>query len=341
MPSDESAATPTAVVLGQLSRPTDAFRSALAATAEQLRGQLADAEHEAKAAAAGGDEGSDLGVFAAGRIDADRFAAVAARESVSLEPVVLERIRRAWETLKALLERGDGLFQVEVASGESLVHAVIRALSDIGRAFGASRVAELSRRGVYKEADHASWLERFGFDAWNARERSLAPPLIVHVDGVDVHAEGLAPFLDGGQKIVLVVKDGPTPPAPLVRLITPGVFVAQVRDGAGLERFGAWDGPGVAAIVSEPAAAFVHDPDAGPNAWDRLTLDFLPETWPTDSLGRLSAFQQSEPLRQLRTLVIRPVAAETAGAEVAEGPADPVDKLAAWLMDQADLSGLE
>ena len=92
--------------------------------------------------------------------------------------------------------------------------------------------------------------------------------------------------------------------------------------------------------MPEPAAAFAHDPDAGPSVWDRIQIDFTPETWPTDALGRLSAFQQSEPLRQLRALVTRPVTTE-AGGEVAEGPADPVDKLAAWLMDQADLSGLD
>jgi len=84
MPSDEA-------IFKALWRPFDAFRSAVAVTIEQVRGQVADAE---------ADDGSDeatteaeLGVFAAGRIDMDRFAAVAAREKVDLAPGETKTVR--------------------------------------------------------------------------------------------------------------------------------------------------------------------------------------------------------------------------------------------------------
>ncbi len=86
----------------------------------------------------------------------------------------------------------------------------------------------------------------------------------------------------------------------------------------------------------------------------------IPEKEPKRTLGQISAFQQAEELRSLRALgtsaaeaggAARAVSAGTgaligsagpASSEKAvEPPTEPVDKLAAWLLQQADLSSLE
>ena len=87
----------------------------------------------------------------------------------------------------------------------------------------------------------------------------------------------------------------------------------------------------------------------------RLEVDFLPEGEPQRDLGSVTAFQQREELRLLRALAAATAAPEATAqvAEAAHGPATPaqqpaapegpasdVDLLAAWLIQQADLSDL-
>ncbi len=93
----------------------------------------------------------------------------------------------------------------------------------------------------------------------------LCPPLVIEVEGQDLRPASLAELLEGGQKIVLVV-NGPAAPAPLVRLITPGVTVIQTDDPAELSALGAVDGPGIAALMPEGAAKFMHIPGDGTGA---------------------------------------------------------------------------
>ncbi len=67
----------------------------------------------------------------------------------------------------------------------------------------------------------------------------------------------------------------------------------------------------------------------------------MPNKEPKQSLGGLSGFQQAQEVRQLVALAKQPAAAPSPAGEAAEGAAplsDPVDKLAAWLLTQADLS---
>jgi hypothetical protein len=328
MPSDDR-------LFELLAKPIQAFHSAVAATVEHLRGRIADAEAQVSKSA----RGPELGAFAAGRIDFDRFAAVATRESVEVAPDALDRIRRANDTLKDLLEQGRDPLRVTVDPGGHVVASVEAGLASIGRAFGAARAVEMTRTGAWSD-EHAKMTEVFSFDRWNPAERAIAPPLFVTVDGADLaEVDGLAGFLDGGVKIVLLVQ-GDAPPAPLARLITPGVFVVQTDDPEkGLERFGAWAGPGILAVLPKGCAEFVHDPEGGAAVGDRLTVLSLPEEGPGKTLGRLSVFQQTEPLRQLEALKAQPAATplDVSG----DGRADPVDKLAAWLLSEADLTGIE
>ena len=330
MPSDER-------IFEALQRPLDAFHSALAATIESLRANL---EEETDAAEGAPTIGADLGAFAAGRIDASRFEALAQRDVVAVEPATKDRVRQAFEVLKQLAARKNGLFRVNVESGASLVLTVQGALAEIGRAYGAARVVDLSRTGRYHDEEHAAWLQAYPFARWNAAERSIAPPLVVHVDAEDLRAEGLADVLDGAAKVVLVVR-GDAPPAPLARLVTPGVFVQQARSESELDKFGAWQGCGVAAVLEHgDVATFLHDPDAGATPAECLTIDALPKERPTRALGGWSAWQLEEGLKHLESLSSA-AGIPLVGGDADEVPSDPVDKLAAWLLTQADLEGLE
>jgi hypothetical protein len=165
---------------------------------------------------------------------------------------------------------------------------------------------------------------------------------VVEIDGADLRAGELAEFLDGNMKIVLVVR-GESSPAPLARLVTPSTFVLQTSDETGFERFAAFEGPAVAALVPESAARFMHDPAAGQGAGDRLDVIHLPEEMPKKTLGGMSVRQQIDELEQLKVLAScsgEPVATTDGAEPVAERMVSdhPVDQLAAWLLSQADLS---
>jgi hypothetical protein len=328
------------MALRALTGPTNAFQSALSATVEQVKGILATQQSPNGAQQA--QQTAALGVFASGRIDSERFSALF-NQTQTLDSTTVETIGRALEALSELASRKQDLFVVSVEPGGSLRQAVCGALKEVGRAFGAARVAELSKSGGYRHAEHAKYLGSFPFSRWNKTERRIAPPLVVEVDGRDLYGDGLTEFLDGAQKFVLVVR-GETPPAPLVHHITPSTFVLQTADEASLARFAAWDGPGVAAIVPESAARFTHDPSAGPELLRRISVEHMPEDGPSKALGGLSVDQQRESLRQLAALAAQPAAPAPSGDGQAAAPAapsapvDPVDKLAAWLLSQADLS---
>jgi hypothetical protein len=93
--------------------------------------------------------------------------------------------------------------------------------------------------------------------------------------------------------------------------------------------------------MPKSAAQFVHDPAAGSSPEARLELVSLPEGNPKTAVGGMSVRQQLDELEQLTTLAGRP-SADGEGGEAAAPKAGPVatkvDKLAAWLLSQADLS---
>ncbi len=340
MPSDERLAR-----VHEVLRPRrDAFRAALAATAEQIRAFLR-AQRATPSNGRGARLASELGAFGADRIDVTRLASVF-QAGATLDPATNTAVERAAATLTALAAEGGLPVDVDVPSGGDLRQVTGEALASIGRAFGAVRAFELARAGGRRLEDVALEADGLPYARWSRGERRLAPPLVVTVDGADLRAECLAEFLDGTQQIVLVVR-GACAPAPLVRLITPGTFVLQASDAAGLDRLAAWEGPAIAALVPDTAARFTHDPMGGADAWDRLTVAFLPERAPRLAVGGASASQQGEELRLLRVLAARPTAlpaaADGAGAvgAAATVPADdPAGRLAAWLLAQADLSEL-
>jgi len=333
MPSDKGLDP----ILKSLAGPIGAFRSALALTLGQVRGFL-----DSQRSAAGRDgppEKAFLGDFAAGRIDFERFGSLLSRAS-TVDALSLARIEEACEVLREAEAQRAPMSEVHVEPGGDLRDAVARALANLGRIFGAARVYELARSGRYREADHGSFLASFPFQRWSRAERLVAPPLVVRVNGQGLRAEPLAEFLDGALKIVLDVA-GEAPLCPLVRLITPGTFVLQTKDGSGLDRFAAWSGPGIAALVSEGAALFVHDPAQGPDPWGRVRVDFLPEPGRLPHGGR-SVRQEAEELQQLKAMATRPpepprIPVAAAPATVTGAAAAPADRLAAWLLAQADL----
>lgn len=338
MPSEERDAL-VRRALDALGGPRERFHSSLVATRDQVRGLLgARAASPSERAAR---EGAELGAFAAGRIDVERFAAFSGRRE-PLDAGSTDGLVLAARTLESLLERGDELYRARVEPDGDLRDTVEAALAEAGRAFGAARAAELARGGRYVADDHEAWLEHFPPSSWSRRERSVAPPLVVEVEGRDLHAAGLAGFLDGGQKIVLLVS-GKAPPAPLVRLITPGVWVMQTPDAESLAGIGEIEGPAVAAVFDSKTSRFVHHPSANGRA-PRLAVEHVPEEDPRSSLGHLSVFQQVEDLRQLRALArcasVGYVGSETPAETGAAADESAADRLAAWILRQADLSGL-
>ena len=325
MPSDAR----YAAALAALARPIAEFRAlvhdALAQVDAFLALSGADAIARAERAA------RELGVFAVGRIEPARFA--------ELFPAVppagaeaREALDRAAQTLGALAARGEGAFQLDLPKGGKLGPAIDLALSEFGRAFGAVMVVEAVRGGHYDPATHAPLLDLIGFHAWGKEARRFAPPLLVTLDGADLHPGTLTDYADGRQKIVLVVR-GPAAPAPLARCITPGTLVLQTVDGSGLDRVAAFDGPAIAAVLPEGSAVFLHDPVAGRDGWQRLTLRTLGEA-PKRPVGGTSVWQMTEDRTLLEELARTPFAIPAPGGAPAPalGADEAVDRLAAWLL---------
>ena len=328
MPSDAR----TTAALAALAPSRERYRSALAATLEEVRVWLD--QHQTAATDRTAQLAAELGLVGARHLDAKRLAAVLGGEA-SVEPASHGVVARALEVLSALAARGDDAFVLDLPGGEPLYQAVTARLAELGRAMGAARVVDLARSGRYRPVVHDGWLEAFPFGLWSQAERELAPPLVIELDGAELRASALAEFLDGGVKIVLVAR-GETSPAPLVRLVSPHTFVAQDVNGAALSRLAAWSGPGVAGLLGATAARFVHDPSVNGGLAARLAIAEIPALDPKRRAGPFSVAQQRDELDQLKALVT--AAAATPVVPVAPA-ADPVDKLAAWLLQQADLAG--
>lgn len=332
MPSDPR----TERALAALAQPIAEFRALVQGALTQADAFIAaqDATPDEIAAAAR----TELGEFAARRIDAAAFAALFPKAR-PVDPAAFAAMRRAAEVLRSVRFLGDDMFVLDVPSGARLGVAVNDAIAGAGRAFGAVMLAEIVRGGRFDAAKHGRLLEPVEFLAWSKTERRIAPPLVIEVDGSDLHAGSLADFADGREKLVLVVR-GACGPAPLARCITPGTLVLQTVDGSGLERVASFDGPAIAALVPAGAAEFLHDPAGGRESWQRLSVAQLPEP-PKRAIGGLSAFQMGEDLRMLADLARTPFSVPVAsGAAVAAvGASDAVEKIASWLMGEAGLGG--
>ena len=341
MPSDKTTDERASRALEVLGKTRENFQSALVATSEELRGLLDEGSSTAEARAE--RTAAELGAFAVGHIDIERFASFQATgEPVAVS--VASRFEAASRTLRSLLERSADLYCVRVEPGADLRDAVSGGLGRAGRAFGAARTVELARAGKYDEAAHGSWLDSFPPALWSRRERDLAPPIVVEVDGADLRPGGLTEFLDGAQKIVLVVR-GAAPPAALARLITPGLLVIQAEDPADLAVMAETDGPAIAALVTGDACRFVHLPTAD-GTRGRLAVHHMPANEPKRALGSISAFQQTEAMRHLAALAAgsgsgttQVVAPSGDGATAPLPSASAADTLAAWILRQADMPG--
>jgi hypothetical protein len=332
MPSDER----VTVALAALARPAAEFRALLQSALAQ--GESFVVEQNAGDGARAARAGAELGLFAAGRMDGGRFAALLPRAKAASAPA-LEALDRAMAALRELIARGDALFVADVPPAGNLGATIGAALGQAGRALNAVMLIEAVRAGLYDSSVHARLLAASAFLDWNKAERRVAPPLIVTVDGASLHAGALADYADGRLKLVLVVR-GACPPAALARCITPGTFVLQTMNGAGLERLAAFDGPAVAALVPDGAAQFVHDPIVGREPWQRITI-LADAAAPKRAIGGMSVYQMSEDLRVLHDLARTPFAVPVAGgaAAPAMGSPDAVDKIASWLLGQSGLPG--
>ena len=322
--------------LDLLAEPIGRFQAAVVATLEELRGTLA----VTRSGAQGRVERlkAQFGAFAEGRVDVGRLAAVLDGDR-GLGPDAEERLDAAYDALRAVATHGRDMFVVDVPPGTPVATAVSAQLAAIGRVFGATRVAAAARgqKAVLNISDERA-LGRFPFAEWNPAERRLAPPLIVTVSGRDLNVASLAPLLDGAVKILLIV-EGPCAPAPLVRLITPNVYVQQAHaivDFAGLARY---PGAGLGALMSPAGGCFIHDPAAGAELWRRLTVSPGRPSH-LSRLGGLTALQQTEEVLQLEALAARPASTAVEEPRVGALREDPAGRLATWLLHQAQLTGV-
>lgn len=325
---------PAALALDALRGRVESFRSATAVAQEEIRTFTAQSRGVNEFNA---DEAlMELGPFATGRIDPERFGALLGNVEV-LTPETLEILGQAGTVLEEFAV-GEDVHHVVLEPGGDLRDAVKEALKEVGRVFGAARAVELARSGRFDPDKHMSLLGSLPFRKWNRAERQMAPPLVVELGSEDLFPIGLGEFLDGAVKIVLVVK-GHTTPAPLARLITPGTFVVQTSDPADLEALASSRHPGVGLLFDEERdeqARFVHDPDAGDVPWKRFQVTNMPEQAKDVGRGRRAPAWLEE-LTHLQTLAKAPLAmvgvtAEDGSAE--EEEAKPVDQLAAWLLSQ-------
>jgi hypothetical protein len=335
MQSDDRSAR----ALSALARPREMFRSAVIDAIEELTVYLA--QQRAPAESRAEHESVRLGVFAAGHIDVERFSQlVSAGES--LDPVRLDALEHALRILRGFAAQGDDLHRVTVRRGADLRDSLRDALATRGRAFNTAHHIEIlrtGRTGARAELEYGT----LDFRHWTRMERTVAPPLVAAVSGADVQAAGLAEYMDGGQKIVLIV-DGPMAPAPLARLVAPAAFVMQTHDVSAIERLAAFDGPGIAAVVPDSplVALFTHDPTGGPVLSQRLSIERLPEA-PRRGVAGGSVRQQVEELAWLAELarLAVPPAAATDAATDGQKPVPavtPADQLAAWLLSRTDLA---
>lgn len=319
----------TAAVLDMVEPAIRIFRSAIADAANRVEASLeaaSVAQPDEIAAAA-------LGSFAQGRIDIARYTALAEGERHVHDDEELAVLRRGVELLRdhATLPRDQ--FVVDVPTGGRLSGAAGIQFAELGRAFGAILVAELVRNGRYDADEHAPILHGLPRYRWHRSERAASPPLVVTIDGADLWAGEMAQYLDGNQKVVFLVR-APAPPAPLVRLITPGTVVMQTSRIDELAAVLRSDGAVVAALMPEGAAEFLHLPDPSRPLHERLRVTLTPRS-PRKTLPSWSGWQQEQELQHLLSLATRPAPAPAA-TNGSTAAADPAGRLAAWLLAHAD-----
>ena len=324
MPSDATALEALPVVSGAIA----AYQSRVAVVADRIAQFLA-ANHEA---GRGSLEADQLGDFAAGRIDMSRFGALW-EERKALDQSERTVLAHAHDLLRDIATRPADYFITDLPPGARLATSLAHAFTDLGRCFGAMMIAEMVRTGRFRTEDF-ELLHGFPRYRWTRAERDMSPPVIVSLEGADLWAGELAQYLDGNQKIVLIVRP-PAPPAALVRLITPGTLVLQSCSVAGLEPVIAAEGPAVAALMPAGAAEFIHRPGTAP-AHERITISTKPaaarkgvEGWTT--------WQQQQELDQLSALATAPVIAQE---KQSQPVSDPVDRLASWLLSHTDFSAV-
>ncbi len=324
MPSD--AATTALEALPAIAGALAAFQSRAAAAADRIGEYLVAND----AAPSDTGEAEHLGEFAAGRIDIERFNALRA-DRVALDQSGRAALAHAYEVLREIAARPGDRFIVDLTPGGQLTAVLADAFADLGRCFGAMAAAELARTGRLGAADMdlAHGLSR---SRWTRAERGMSPPVIVTLNGADLRAGEVAQYLDGNQKIVLVVRP-PAPPAALVRLITPGTLVLQTCSVAGLEALTVAEGPAIAALMPAGAAEFIHR-SGTPVAHERITITTHPAATRKPVEG-WSIWQQQQELDQLYALAAAPVVAAPTPAPPVS---DPADRLASWLLSHADLS---
>lgn len=330
MPSDER----VVAALSALGPQIRAFRFTVSSTLERARLTLATDSGPTHT-------GIALGDFASGRIDPERFAMISAG-AAPLDTLGRSILERAIGALESLLAAGDEGFVVDVPAGVSPAASIGARMATLGTVFGSASAIEMVRRRVHDPAQHSASFDSHPFEQWTAGERRVAPPLVVRVDGCDLDAFELAPFLDGCVRLVLVVNE-PCAPAPLSRLISPGVLVAQTSDTRVLEKLSSLEAPAIVAIMNGQEARFVHDPRSNDATWQRIDVIRTPDVFPRRSLGRRSAWQQRDDLAHLKALAMPPALAGRTGAlsaAVNGSDADPTERLTAWLLEQSSPAGV-
>lgn len=257
----EGAVNTVDAALAALAPGLDEFRSAVATADEEVRAWRA--HHQAAVADPVGLLERQLGTFAAGRLDANRLAGLMAVEEAP-DPLTGHLMDQAHDLFDSIMKGGRDAFHVRVLPGGDLRDAVRDALGELGRAFGMAHAVEKAQNHAYKPDEDHYLLHAYPFHRWSPLEKELAPPLVVELEGADLRAAGLVEFLDGWQKIVLVVR-GKAPPASLARLVSPEVFVAQANaaEGVGLAgELAKREGTGIVAIFDADSGAlpFIHRP---------------------------------------------------------------------------------
>ena len=328
MPSDPRALE----ALGALGGAIREWQTNIAMAAERIATYLATHDGVSSDTVAS----LELGQFAAGRIDVERFASLSDERHV-LDHLEIAVLRRAHEVLCELATRPATGFVVDVPAGGRLTFALGSFFHDVGRCFGAMLVAELIRAQRFED-EHLELLHGFARYRWSAAERAASPPMVVTVDGADLWAGELAQYLDGNQRIVLVVR-APAPPAALIRLVTPGTLVLQTSRVDALAPILAAQGPAVAAILTDGAAEFVHLPGDRP-LHERIVVSSQPKG--ARRLEAWTAWQQQQEVAQLLALATPPAARPAPSGNGAAAPApSPADRLAAWLLSQAEAQPAE
>lgn len=340
MPSDAN--TPAAAPAEGVPNPVDGALEALAPGLDEFRSAVATADeevrtwrahHQAAVADPVGLLQRELGIFAHGRLDPNRLAALMAVGEAP-DPLTGHLMDQAHELFDSIMKGGRQAFHVRVLPGGDLRDAVRDALAELGRAFGMAHAVEKARDHLYRPDEDHDLLHRYPFHRWSALEKELAPPLVVEVDGKDLRPAGLVEFLDGWQKLALVVK-GKVPPASLARLVSPQVFVAQAAAGEGLAllaELAKREGPGIVALFDADAGAlpFVHRPGMALEV-DRDDLAAI-----LDVVSRKKGQPGILDLRHLESLTGIPAPVQPGSAKKGE---KTVDQLAAWLLSRTELDG--